>query len=171
LTDEVAALTRDRGLVVLPGGEVLAFDPDRPLPVGTWLVAARVRRSEWQPFPPRPDRPDRLTTIERPAPPIAAVIEVLTGGAPDGAEPLPGDVEKALRHAPIAVPDPDAPASPIGTDARLGTRDPRYSLRDLITAGRGGAAWLGGGDVWAELAREYRRLADEAAARGDYRRA
>ena len=79
LPDEITALTRDRGLVVLPGGGVLAFDPDRPLPVSQWLVAARVRRSEWQPFPPRPDRPDRLTTIERPAPPVIAAIEVLTG--------------------------------------------------------------------------------------------
>ena len=31
--------------------------------------------------------------------------------------------------------------------------------------------WLGGADIWAELAREYRRLAQEAAARGDHRRA
>jgi hypothetical protein len=261
LTDEVTALTRDRGLVVLPGGQVFAFDPTRPLPIGDWLAVARVRRSEWQPFPPRPERPDRLTTIERPARTVV-VIELLSAGQPEGAAPLPGagegspdgagripegarppggsmlgrigagvklgfgqllawlgralaapglakkgadmarqaleqvprlsekvlgaqeaalrevlrqlrsgDIEKALRHAPIAVPDPNVP-SRVGTDARLGTRDPRYSLRDLITSGGGGGVgWLGGADVWAELAREYRRLAQEAAARGDYRRA
>jgi hypothetical protein len=256
LGEEVTALTRDRGLIVLPGGEVLGFDTARPLEVGTWLAPARVRRSEWQPFPPRRDHPDRLTTIERPAPPVV-VIELLSAGQPEGAEPLPGvdegtprgipegarppggstlgrigagmklgfgqflawlgkalsapglakrgadmareameqvprlsekvlgaqeaalrevlrqlrsgDVEKALRHAPIAVADPNAP-SRLGTDARLGNRDPRYSLRDLITTGGGGVGWLGGADIWAELAREYRRLAQEAAARGDYRR-
>lgn len=258
LADEVTALTRDRGLIVLPGGEVLGFDPAHPLEVGTWLAPARVRRGEWQPFPPRREQPERLTTIERPAPPVV-VIELLSAGQPEGAEPLPGvgegtpggtvpegarplggstlgrigagmrlgfgqflawlgkalsapglarrgadmarqameqvprlsekvlgaqeaalrevlrqlrsgDVEKALRHAPIAVADPNAP-SRLGTDARLGTRDPRYSLRDLITTGGGGVGWLGGADIWAELAREYRRLAQEAAARGDYRRA
>lgn len=261
LADELTALTRDRGLVVLPGGEVLVFDPGAPLPVGKWLAPARARRGDWQPFPPRPDRPDRLTTIERPAS-VVAVIELLSAGQPEGADPLPGagegspdgtrgvpedarppaggstlgrigagvalgfgqflawvgrslampgltkkgadmarraleqvprltekllgeqeaalrevlrqlrsgDIERALRHAPVAVPGPNAP-SRVGADANLGTRDPRYSLRDLITSGGGGVGWLGGGDVWAELAREYRRLAQEAAARGDHRRA
>jgi tetratricopeptide (TPR) repeat protein len=258
LPDEIASLTAERGLVVLPGGEVLAFDPARPLRVDQWLAPARVRRSAWGPFPPRPDRADRLTVIERPADPAAAV-EILTSGRPDGADPLPGagegdagsipedarpqsgsplarlaagaqlgagrflawlaraarapglaklgadlarramervprltekvlgaqeaalrevlrqlqsgDVEKALRRAPIAAPDPSAP-SRIDSGADLGTRDPRYSLRDLLGAGSGpGVGWLGGGDVWARLADEYRRLAREAAARGDYRRA
>jgi tetratricopeptide (TPR) repeat protein len=260
LPDEVASLTRNCGLVALPGGEVLAFDPANPLAVRGWLVPPQVRRAGWEPFPPRQDRPESLSVIERPTPPVAAVIEILRGGEPEGADPLPGagsaggsanvpedarpasgsllgrlgagaglaaggflvwlgkqfgaaglaklggdlarralervprlsekvlgdqeaalrevlrqlqsgEVEKGLRRAPIAVPDPDRPAR-VGTDARLGHRDPRYSLRDLIGSGGGGAtAWLGGGDVWAELAREYRRLAEEAVARGDFRRA
>src|SRR5205823_2201454 len=81
-----------------------------------------------------------------------------------------GDVERGLRRAPVAVPDPDRPAR-VGTTADLGARDPRYSLRSLIGGGGPGTAWLGGGNVWNELAREYRRLAQEAAARGDARRA
>lgn len=82
-----------------------------------------------------------------------------------------GEVDKALRRAPIAVADPDARGS-IGTNANLGTRDPRYSLRDLISTGGGTATgWLGGGDVWNRLAEEYRRLAQDAARRGDHRRA
>jgi hypothetical protein len=45
-------------------------------------------------------------------------------------------------------------------------------LRDLITDGSGPAAtWLGGRDVWDRLAAEYRRLAQDAVHRGDYRRA
>lgn len=82
-----------------------------------------------------------------------------------------GDVEKALRRAPIAVPDPESGGS-IGTGSSLGTRDPRYSLRDLLgSGGGGGSGWLGGGDVWLRLAEEYRRLAQDALRRGDHRRA
>jgi hypothetical protein len=82
-----------------------------------------------------------------------------------------GDVEKALRRAPIAFADPDRPAA-VDIGSRLSTRDPRYSLRDLVGGGSGpGAAWLGGGDVWNRLADEYRKLAKDAVRRGDYRRA
>ncbi len=80
-----------------------------------------------------------------------------------------GDIEKALKRAPIAVGDPSSTPA-VDTSAKLTPRDPRFSLRDLLGGG-GGAAWLGGGDVWNDLAREYRRLADEAALRGDARRA
>lgn len=258
LHDEIAGLTRDRGLVVLPGGTVLAFDPRAPLPVRRWVAPAAVRRDEWEPLPEPPGRAERLTTIERPSPP-AAVVEVLNAGKPDGADPLPGqgdpagtdvpddarpptgsvaaraaaaaalgaagalawlgrmtglpglarlgaaaarkaieqvprlservlgaqeaalrevlrqlmdgDVEKALRRAPPAFADPDTPGR-VGTDANLGTRDPRYDLRSLLGGGGGGGvAWLGGGDVWNRLADQYHRLAREATSRGDFRRA
>ncbi|MBP3954683.1 hypothetical protein J8F10_05220 [Gemmata sp. G18] len=264
LPDEATSLTRTRGLIVTAGGTVLAFDVTAPLPITDWLKPRAVRRSEWRSFPERPDRPNTLMVIERPVPPMEAVIEILGAGAPD-ADPLPGagqgaksgtgkavpeaarppasgsmlgravagaglavggvlawlgkqlgagglaragadlarraiervprlseklfgeqeaalrevlrqlqsgDVEKGLQHAPIAVADPDQPAR-VGTDAKLTRRDPRYSLRDLVGTGRGGAGavWLGGADVWDELAREYRRLAAEASARGDHRRA
>ncbi|MCE9561662.1 MAG: tetratricopeptide repeat protein [Planctomycetes bacterium] len=253
LLDETAVLSQKRGLIVLPGGEVLSFIPT-PLPVTKWLAPICVRRDEWQSFPPRPDRPETLSVIERPSPP-ASLMEMLGEGAPDDANPLSdatgvpedarppasgstlsnlaanvnlavggfltwlgkqlgasglarlggnlarkaleavprlsekvlgqqeaalrevlrqlqsGDIEKGLRRAPIAVGDPDQPAK-VGTNARLGNRDPRYSLRDLIGTGGGSATtWLGGGDIWNELAREYRKLAEEATARGDFRRA
>ncbi|MFO0805549.1 MAG: hypothetical protein U0791_20800 [Gemmataceae bacterium] len=250
LPDEVASLTRDRGLVVLPDGGILAFDPGAPLPVSRWLVMP-VRRGTWEPLPPAPELANDLRNIEFPAPPAAA-MEILTEGQPDGAEAMPtdgppresnrpasgsalgraagavgmaaggmlswlgrnlgmpgfakaganlirravervprlterifgeqeaalrdvlrelqeGDVENALRRAPPAVSDPDAPAR-VDSGSSLGFRDPRYSLRDLI-GGSGQGGWLGGGDVWTKLADEYRRLAREAIARGDFRRA
>jgi tetratricopeptide (TPR) repeat protein len=262
LPDESAGLTRERGLVFLPGGEIVAFDPGEELTADRWLAPAQVRRAEWQPFPPRPDRAEQLRAIERPPAGPAAIIEMLDEGAPEGADPLPGagegdaagtatvpedarpragstlkglaagailgmgrlvawlgralgvpglakagahlarkaieqvprltekilgaqeaalrevlrqlregDVEKALRRAPIAVADPDRPAR-VGTGADLGSQDPRYSLRALIASGTGPAtAWLGGGDVWLQLANEYRRLAEDALRRGDHRRA
>ncbi len=80
-----------------------------------------------------------------------------------------GDIEKALKRAPIAVADPAASgAASASTD--LSNRDPRFSLGALL-AGGGGASWLGGGDVWNQLAAEYRKLAEDAARRGDARRA
>ena len=258
LPDELVGLTHDRGLVALPGGEFLAFDPHAPVPPGAWL-RIEARRDAWQPFPARPVRPERLTTIERPAPP-AAVIELLRDGQPDGARPLPeagggsdapvpddarpaagsglakvtgaaalglakflawlgravnapglarmggrlarravekvprltekifgeqeaalrevlrqlqsGDVEAGLRRAPIAGADPDTPTGRVETSSRLSSRDPRFSLRDLLGGDGGPArAWLGGGDVWRALAAEYRRLAADAVQRGDFRRA
>jgi len=249
LPEEAAGLTRDRGLVFLPGGPVLAFDPAAPLPTSRWVAPAVVTRDEWGPLPEPPPRAERLTAIERPSP----MSDVLNIGRPDGADPLPadgrvpddarpppssaadraagaaklgagtflnwlgslaglsglakfgadlarkaieqvprlsekllgaqeaalrevlrqlrdGDAEAALRRAPPAFADPDTPAR-VGTDANLGTRDPRYDLRSLVGGGGGGVGWLGGGDVWARLADEYRRLAREATARGDFRRA
>lgn len=84
-----------------------------------------------------------------------------------------GDIERALRRAPVAVPDPNAPPSRVDAGSQLANHDARYSLRDLLTSGSGGggAAWLGGGDVWAQLAAEYRKLAEEAIRKGDIRRA
>ena len=82
-----------------------------------------------------------------------------------------GDVEKALRRAPIAVADPNQRGTVAG-GASLGDRDTRFSLADLLRGGGGAASfWAGGGDVWGLLQAEYRRLAEEAVKRGDYRRA
>jgi len=80
-----------------------------------------------------------------------------------------GNIERALRRAPPAVSD-SGKVLPIDGGWRLGWRDPRYSLRSVIN-GVGNVWWLGGRDVWNSLANEYRRLAREAIARGDYRRA
>ena len=259
LSDEMADLTRDRGLIILPSCTVLTFDPDRPLRVADWLTAGNCRRGAWVPFPPRPGEVDRLTRIERPSPPVAS--DDLLAGRPDGADPLPGageggptgtrplpedvrppsgttpdrvaagilmglgkafvwlakalrspglaraggalarkaidraprisesvlgaqeaalreilrqlqsgDVERALRRAPIAVADPDAP-SRVATGADLGHRDPRFRLDDLLGTDGQATGWLGGGNVWDSLGSEYRRLAAEAARRGDARRA
>ncbi|CAN5197486.1 hypothetical protein BH11PLA2_BH11PLA2_37450 [soil metagenome] len=259
LPDEISSLTRQQGLIVLPGGDVLAFDPKSPMAVRDWLACPRVVREPWQPFPPRTAWPDKLTRIERPSDAPAAVIESLNAGRPDNAQPLDGpgeakgpipeaarppsaslrkrigagmtlaaanalaaagkllqnpklaqlggklarkaleqvprlsekilgaqeaalrnilkqlqagNIEDALRRAPAAVGDPDTPAR-VDTSNRLATKDPRYSLRNLLGSGSAGGAsvWLGGGDVWLQLAAEYRRLAQEALKRGDFRRA
>ncbi len=81
-----------------------------------------------------------------------------------------GDAEQALKRAPIAVADPDQQGRVSG-DANLSERNIGYSFAELFRGSSGGSAWLGGGDVWFKLQTEYRRLAEEALKRGDYRRA
>jgi hypothetical protein len=87
-----------------------------------------------------------------------------------------GDVEEALKRAiPMGGADrPDAPTGPaeVYTGTELPRQDPGWSLRKAL----GGewvpaSIWYGGYDVQAELAKEYRRAADAAAAAGDFRRA
>lgn len=81
-----------------------------------------------------------------------------------------GDVEQALRQA---VPLSEEPGSP----ERLGgielpTHDTRYSLANILRGGkRGGSAWLAPEDLFRALQEEYRRQAQAAIRRGDYRRA
>jgi tetratricopeptide (TPR) repeat protein len=79
-----------------------------------------------------------------------------------------GDIEGALPFAPAFH---DGNGRPHVDDrSKLQRRDPRYSLSALLGGGPG-TVWLGGGDVWADLAAEYRKIARAAADRGDYRRA
>ncbi len=61
--DEAAGLTRDRGLVFLPGGSVLAYDPAAALPLASLVELPRPPQRNWAPLPPRPDRPDRLREV------------------------------------------------------------------------------------------------------------
>src|SRR5262249_38098163 len=65
--DEAAALVRRQGLVFLPGGRVLGYDPQQPLPLTALLISGRVRRGDWRPLPAAPQFPDRLQILdERP---------------------------------------------------------------------------------------------------------
>jgi hypothetical protein len=81
-----------------------------------------------------------------------------------------GRLEQALRRAlPLGGPS-DRGGVPYHS-AQLPTHSLLYSLGNLL-GGRGRASiWFGGYDVQAELAKEYRKAAEEAAKRGDYRRA
>src|SRR5260370_31819198 len=48
LPDEATALVRERGLVFLPGGRVLEFRPDEPVPVAAFVQVGDVRRLSWK---------------------------------------------------------------------------------------------------------------------------
>jgi hypothetical protein len=86
LDDEATGLTRERGLVFLPGGPVLAFDPATPLPLSAVLSPGAVSRPHWRSFPPRPRLAERLREVllDRPDDTAAAVIarDEGVGGGP-----------------------------------------------------------------------------------------
>jgi tetratricopeptide (TPR) repeat protein len=243
LPDEAAALTGRRGLVFLPGGRVLAFDPAAPLPPSAWLGVTGLRRGDWRPLPEPPPLAERLTEISLDLPGDSPEDVLEAGGEGIGTEePTPedaglprralgkaawtagkglswlgkalglgglaragahwmeralkmaprlgekvlgkqeaslrellrdfqeGNIERALRRA-VPLAGNDRGAVP-ATGSRLPDRPPRYSLKGLLGSGQGPAGiWVSSSEVYRELERHYRRLAEEAARAGDYRRA
>jgi hypothetical protein len=107
LPDEAAALVRQRGLVILPGGRVLEFAPDRPLPLARLLTAGALRRRAWQSLPAGPRLAGRLTeiTLDRPDPTPDDLLR--PGGESIGTEaPRPADsglAGKALGKAALGT--------------------------------------------------------------------
>jgi tetratricopeptide (TPR) repeat protein len=84
-----------------------------------------------------------------------------------------GKLEDALGHA-LPLGEPGGPrGAGVDTSDRLPARDISYLLRSLLGGNeRGpGSVWLGHDDVMLELAKEYRKAAELAIARGDHRRA
>jgi hypothetical protein len=82
-----------------------------------------------------------------------------------------GNLEQALRRA-LPLNSPARRGASPGSDDRLPVNKLLYNLRELLGGGGGRVSvWVGAFDVQAELAREYRKAAEEATGRGDYRRA
>jgi tetratricopeptide (TPR) repeat protein len=244
LDDEAAGLVRERGLIFLPGGRILAFAPDEFITADKVLTLPRLPERLWNAFPARPARPQRLGEVlldleddtpglilesggegvaeESPRPadsgPIARTVgraaleagqglarlglwmrwpglaqlgAALAGGAlrsvPRLSESLlgrqeaalrellrkfrSGNLDEALRHA-LPLSDWPGRGGQAASDALLPTHGLLYRLADLLGGARGQASmWFGSGDTHAELTREYRKAAEAASARGDYRRA
>jgi hypothetical protein len=63
LADEAEGLTRECGLVFLPGGSILGFASGKPLSPSALLRADNVQRPEWQPFPVPRAWPKRIEAI------------------------------------------------------------------------------------------------------------
>jgi tetratricopeptide (TPR) repeat protein len=245
--EEAVALTRDRGLVVLPGSRVLAFDPALPLPRSA-LVTAPVRRNgDWQPMPEARPLSDRLHRIELRLPPRPAEDILDAGGTGVGTEsPRPpagsflgkvggaaalgagaalaglskvfggggalgkaaawladkatalsprlseailgkqeaalrellrqfrtGNLEAALRRALPLGGNSDRARGAVHSGSELPFQGLFYSLASLLAGdARGpGSVWYTSPDLHRELEAEYRRAAEAALRRGDFRRA
>ena len=243
LPDEASALVRQRGLVFLPGGVVLEFNPAVPLSAGDLLAVPRRPPRSWQPLPAKSSRPTQLNAIlldipdqppeaiieaggsgigvEAPRPPAAGAGKTLAGNAtanlgkglmwlgdklgvqglaglgaslvagamkavPRISEAVLGQQEAALRELLRQfregnVEDALRRALPLGAaggrggttaqDANLPTHSLFYRLGELLGTGQGGSVWLAASNVYEDLEAAYRRAAEEATRRGDYRRA
>jgi tetratricopeptide (TPR) repeat protein len=99
LPDEAAALVRDHGLVLLPGGRVLQYDPNDALPPGRLLEVGSVDRPAWTSLPEAEELAQDVTEIvlDMPATLPPEVLEA--GGEGVGTEapqipdaPLPSKV-------------------------------------------------------------------------------
>ncbi|HEV3449124.1 MAG TPA: hypothetical protein VG099_31095 [Gemmataceae bacterium] len=105
LEDEAAALVSRRGLVFLPGGRVLEFNPREPMPPAALVTVKRVTRSNWNALPDAPELPERIVQITLAEPPERADEILQEGGADIGTEdPRPANstfVSKVLGKAAV----------------------------------------------------------------------
>jgi tetratricopeptide (TPR) repeat protein len=87
--DEARALVRDRGLLFLPGGQILAFAPGAPIALSRLVEVRRRDRRSWQTFPSGPARADRLRSVEVELPPPSIEELLQPGSSPIGIEEPP----------------------------------------------------------------------------------
>ncbi len=132
LDDEAEGLTRDRGLVFLPGGRVLGFDPRSPLDPSTLLVADARPRRDWEPLP-------------RPEPLAERIEEIVAEWPSDSPEDVLGSGDVAIgTEAPRPVAS-DPSATLLGK-AALGAGKGMVRLGQMLgfkgLAGLG-AGWIG----------------------------
>jgi tetratricopeptide (TPR) repeat protein len=96
--DEASALVRDRGLVFLPGGRVLAFAPREPLPLSALLGVEHIARRPWRALPAAPPRVERLQGIVLDLPGPDPEDLLAEGGDDIGTEaPRPDDAGGAAQ--------------------------------------------------------------------------
>jgi tetratricopeptide (TPR) repeat protein len=107
LEDESSALAGKRGLVFLPGGRVLAFDPGHPLKPADLLGLAPLPRRDWRPPPEKPARPERLREVLLDRPDDTPDVIIERGGSGLGVEspraPDAGAAATAAGHAEAGV--------------------------------------------------------------------
>jgi hypothetical protein len=98
--DEARGLVRDRGLIFLPGGRVLAYAPREPLALSSLVALGRIDRQSWQPFPAAREwaATIRRINLELPEPPAEEILE--QAGQDIGSEdPRPDDSSLSSKVA------------------------------------------------------------------------
>jgi tetratricopeptide (TPR) repeat protein len=100
LDDEAEGLTRARGLVFLPWGDVLSFDHAAALEPGSLLAGNRLPQQDWHAFREGRKLARRIEEIVLEYPDESADAVLSAGGDPIGTEPLePERPGAALRWA------------------------------------------------------------------------
>jgi hypothetical protein len=244
LPDEAFALVKNRGLVFLPGGRLLEFDPNNPVALSDLINIRKNANRAWRSLPRPAALADRISEIglDLLIPPADELLR--SGGEDIGTEPSrpedsspfsrtvggatlglgkalvrvgdflhiqaisrlganwmgkaltmaprlsekllgaqeaalrallrefrEGNSERALRRA-LPLTGHEGRGGVQAGNAWLPFRNLRYSLQKILGASSEPLAhWFGGMNVWHELDREYRRQAELATQKGDYRRA
>ncbi|VTR97495.1 hypothetical protein [Tuwongella immobilis] len=86
--EEQSALVRSRGVIVLPGGRVLEFDPQQPILPSDLLETPPLLPSEWRPLLNLEPLPDGLTRLERLFPAASADSVLQPPDDPIASEPI-----------------------------------------------------------------------------------
>jgi tetratricopeptide (TPR) repeat protein len=100
LSDEAAGLVRERGLIFLPGGRILAFALEPLITADMLLTLPRLPGRKWNALPARPAQPERLESILLDLPDDSADQILEEGGENIGMEaPRPADSSPITRAA------------------------------------------------------------------------
>src|SRR5262245_53131884 len=128
LPDEAAALVRRRrGLVFLPGGRVLEWDPQRPVPLSSLLAAGPPRRDPWQPLPVPPLLAERIEQFLIEEPPLAP-DDLLAAGGPEASADAPQAPDKSLPSKALG-------RTALGLGKSLAWLGQKFGLKGLQRAG------------------------------------
>lgn len=81
LDDEARSLVRERGLVFLPGGTVLAYDRHAPIALADLVAVGPVTRDEWSPLPQGSRLAERIRVLidDRPTPTVETILQQSAG--------------------------------------------------------------------------------------------
>lgn len=82
-----------------------------------------------------------------------------------------GNIEQALKRA-LPLSAPDYRGASVAQNANLPIHNLFYSLRNIMGQSGPASVWFGGSDeIYHQLRQEYRKQAEQAVQRGDFRRA
>jgi tetratricopeptide (TPR) repeat protein len=154
LPDEAFGLGKNRGLVFLPGGRLLEFQPQEPMALADLITVPKKAKRAWRSLPRPMPLSDRITEIELdlPLPPADELLE--SGGEDIGTD--------------SARPEDSSPISKMAGNMTLGLGKALVGIGDLLhvrALSRLGANLIGGSLTWAPRLSEKLLGAQEAALR------
>jgi tetratricopeptide (TPR) repeat protein len=154
LPDEAFGLVKNRGLVFLPGGRLLEFQPQQALTLTDLITAPKSPNRAWRSLPRPMPLAERIVEIELDLP-FPHADELLESGAEDiGSEP--------------ARPEDSSPLSKAAGGMTLGLGRALVRIGDFLhiqALSKLGANWMGKALTWAPRLSEKLIGAQEAALR------
>ncbi|HEV2950089.1 MAG TPA: hypothetical protein VGX70_22110 [Gemmataceae bacterium] len=154
LPDEILGLVKDRGLVFLPGGRLLEFQPRQPLMLSDLITVPKRANRAWRSSPRPMPLADRIVdmVLDLPFPPADELLE--SGGEDIGSDP--------------ARPEDSSPVSRMAGGTTLSLGKALVGIGDFLhipALSRLGANWMARALTWAPRLSEKMLGAQEAALR------